>query len=395
MTVSSVNGKTGAVVLTPSDVGAAAAGQSPNLFNPDAPGVALDSYIASNGAVQALSGYTATDFFPVSAGQHYAVSFMRNVGWYRPDGSHISTVDNGWQSPSTVVQAPAGAAQARVTFPTRARTRMQVSAGAHFGDYQPFLQQGLVGDALRSAQVASELEALRPPSGLHRLRAVGPFRQDLTVVVVADSTANDDNDWVRLWLAQWAADLPVGVGITYRSWGTSPAGWRPEEVLRVGADATVTVWNGAIAGSTLAGHDPDSAKYAAPAGPGVLILSMGHNYNSEPAHLFAALLDEWLLRWHDQRPGCAVVAVSQNPRFSPATNIPAHRDRQAALREWAHRRRFDYVPVFEAFAAEPDGGQSLIHADGIHPSNPPAGQETNPTYGAVFWADRVLPETVA
>ena len=74
-----------------------------------------------------------------------------------------------------------------------------------------------------------------------------------------------------------------------------------------------------------------------------------------------------------------MLVVSQNPQFPPAAGVSTHRARQAAQRIWALDTGYDYVPVFEAFTAEPDGGQSLVSADGVHTT----------TAGSTFWADVV------
>ncbi len=68
---------------------------------------------------------------------------------------------------------------------------------------------------------------------------------------------------------------------------------------------------------------------------------------------------------------CPVVISSQNPEF-PATDVDAarisrHLAIQSAIRGQARARGWGYVPVYEAFAAQADGGKALVQPDGIHP----------------------------
>lgn len=153
----------------------------------------------------------------------------------------------------------------------------------------------------------------------------------------------------------------------------------------------LSVWNGAIGGAKFATYN--SAKRAAMFGGktiDLLILSMGHNNTNQTPDAFTAEVEAWVQEWLTDHPETkAVMWVSQNPQFPPAANPVAHRDRQLAARLLARRKGWDYIPAFEAYAARPDGGASLVKADGIHPTMPtfPA---TTGDFGSVVTAEVML-----
>lgn len=150
---------------------------------------------------------------------------------------------------------------------------------------------------------------------------------------------------------------------------------------------TLAVHNAAIAGGSLATFD--ATKRAAMFGSldvNVLIFAMGHNNGTQSPAAFTAEVAAWLTAWRSEHPGSAILISTQNPQVAPSTGIAAHRDRQAALRTWAKARGYDYIPTFEAFTAQPDGGAALVGTDGVHPTTPPVGTLTG-TYGSVLWAD--------
>lgn len=155
------------------------------------------------------------------------------------------------------------------------------------------------------------------------------------------------------------------------------------------APPTLAVHNGAIGGGKLAVQftQPNLDAMFVGITPDVLILAIGHNNGTQSAGGFTDEVAAWLTAWRQRYPNCAVIISTQNPQVSPASGVIPHRDRQAALRGWAKRQGHDYIPAFEAFAAQPDGGASLI-SDGVHPTTPPSG--TTGEYGSVLWADTAV-----
>lgn len=145
--------------------------------------------------------------------------------------------------------------------------------------------------------------------------------------------------------------------------------------------------NGAVGGVTLAYQQSRLATMFPTSEPiDVLILTTGHNYGTMTGAAFTAALESFLTDWFALHPASDVLLTSQNPQFAPAPSPAAHAERQAALRAWAAKSGYEYLPVFERFVAEPDGGVSLVGADGIHPTTPPVG-DLSVWSGARLWAD--------
>lgn len=151
------------------------------------------------------------------------------------------------------------------------------------------------------------------------------------------------------------------------------------------------VWNGAIAGARISSFDMTRINSMF-SGKSIdtLLLSLGHNNGAQSGEAFAEELEQWLVLWKSLHPETkSFIWVSQNPQFPPAGSIVAHRNRQFAIRT-AHRRLgIDYVSGYESISSQPDGGASLVIADGIHPSTPPSGVIEG-EYGAVIMADAIL-----
>lgn len=131
--------------------------------------------------------------------------------------------------------------------------------------------------------------------------------------------------------------------------------------------------NGATAGKTLAYFTTRVDEMFPAVTPiDVLFVTDGHNHGAASSATFLTGVTDFLTAFAVNHPDAAIVFVSQNPEFAPAGNVAAHANRQRALRDWAQANGHEYLPVFEAFAAQPDGGASLVKADGIHPTTPPA-----------------------
>lgn len=123
----------------------------------------------------------------------------------------------------------------------------------------------------------------------------------------------------------------------------------------------------------------------------VMIVSAGHNYGGRPVPQFLSEVQAFVTAYRAQHPESLILVTSQNPRFSPASagSITDHAMRQAALRRWARESGFEYVPAFERFSAESDGGASLVLSDGIHPTTPPSG-DLGVQSGSRTWAEALL-----
>lgn len=149
------------------------------------------------------------------------------------------------------------------------------------------------------------------------------------------------------------------------------------EALGVGTpEQTVTVYNASEPGSRL---DYQSARLATvlPEAPDLAILSSCHNYGSTAPAAYVSAVEAFVDQVRDLHPGTGIAVSSQNPQKSPAANRTSHAARLVALRTAALRKGWGYVPAFEAFRAQADRGESLIAADGVHPT----------AAGSALWED--------
>jgi lysophospholipase L1-like esterase len=137
-----------------------------------------------------------------------------------------------------------------------------------------------------------------------------------------------------------------------------------------GAYTGLEVWNAAVGGTTLT-HQKDRLATMYPAGTAFdwLLVTGGHNNGTQEPATFITEVDAFVTAFKAAHPETLIVVSSQNPQFAPATTVTAHARRQAALRDYAMAKGYEYLPVFEAFTNQPDGGASLVNpADGVHPT---------------------------
>lgn len=143
---------------------------------------------------------------------------------------------------------------------------------------------------------------------------------------------------------------------------------------RIDPPRTLTAYNGSIAGSTLTDQQALlGAMFPAPLD--LLFISSSHNYGADTAATYTAKLDLFIRAALALHPSAGIVIGSQNPKFSPFSGDQRdnHRTRCRAARTYALAHGYGYLPVMEAFDAEPDGGASGILPDGLHPN--PAGSD--------------------
>ena len=152
------------------------------------------------------------------------------------------------------------------------------------------------------------------------------------------------------------------------------------------------VWNGAVAGSNLPYQQTRMELLYPAATPfDILIVSGGHNKGTTSAADFITEVDAFIDAFKAAHPETLILVSSQNPQFAPAPYVAAHAARQAAWRAYAMENGYEYLPVFEAFAAQSDGGASLVQSDGIHPTYPGMPNATAGIWnldwsGSVLWA---------
>ena len=166
---------------------------------------------------------------------------------------------------------------------------------------------------------------------------------------------------------------------------------RVEEPLRGGEFSEAVMWNGAIAGARVSTFDEKKIEEMfGEKNIDVLFVSLGHNNGGQDPTSFVNEITDWVNMWRRKHPETkGVVWVSQNPQFKPAINPVPHIKRQAAIRLSRDLIGLEYVPASEDFISRPDGGASLVNADGIHPTTPPVGS-VDGDFGAVITAKAMM-----
>lgn len=148
------------------------------------------------------------------------------------------------------------------------------------------------------------------------------------------------------------------------------------------ADVTLRAYDGSQSATTFAEYQMPRLARMIPEAPDLVILSSCHNYTTMTPLAYVTEVEELVQQIRDLYPYAGILASSQNPRFAPANFQAEHLDRLQALRVWARKRGYGYLPALEAFLVQPDKGQSRVLADGIHPTTTFADDTT----GSGLWA---------
>lgn len=195
---------------------------------------------------------------------------------------------------------------------------------------------------------------------------------DTTVVLLGDSTGNDEGEWFTRLLADAGDELDVTV--IYREWDRDRSQYGPPRTLVEGGPTWV-VYNGSVAGATADDHIGRFDRVV-PERPDVLLVSDGHNYGDDTGTQLADDLDR-LLGTVDRRwTGVAVAVMAQNPQRPPAVGVDPHAARMKSLPRYADERGITLVPVFESWPGG-EAARRLVEDDGVHPSSG----------GSRLWAD--------
>lgn len=174
------------------------------------------------------------------------------------------------------------------------------------------------------------------------------------VVVLGDSTGDDDGEWVHLW----AQSLGVERGAELVRWGAGTDGYGSPETLG-GVAPDVTIWNGSVSGSR-ASYALDRLDRMLPGGGADLVLlSYGHNHTPDDVAEVAALIETV----RGRTPGAVVVVVLQNPQIGDS-NAPV-RETVATL---AAEHDVATIGVDEAFLRDGRPLEALL-VDLVHPSD--------------------------
>jgi len=197
-------------------------------------------------------------------------------------------------------------------------------------------------------------------------------------------TANDTT--VNYTLTSGAATAVAAMtGIGFRSTLTTMKIVSIRAVPAASANPLLTMLNNSKAGTTLS-YQTGKLAMMFPLTPDVVLIGSSHNEAAQTSDAHTAEIQAFITAVKGYAPNAAVVLVGQNPRISPATNVTAHAARVKALREFARKNGYGYLPIYENFISRPDGGASYIDTDGIHPTGPASTSIGNLTTGYEFAA---------
>lgn len=144
--------------------------------------------------------------------------------------------------------------------------------------------------------------------------------------------------------------------------------------------------NGAVPGSTIL-YQKTRIATMWPTKPDILLISTGHNDVKFSPTDFLANIDSFLAACSAQWGSLPKILISsQNREKDPSVNKDFHARRQAAFRQYAMSKGYQYLPEYELSLTLAD---STITADGVHPTTPAAWPLTagdTTVYGSVEWA---------
>ena len=300
-------------------------------------------------------------------------------------------VDPGTFTPGVEPASPAWEAIAAVATDTAATaSALAVSASATAAT--------AATDAATATVVAasSRSEAATAAANTYRLLAkLGRGVEDVSVLVIGDSTGNETVEWVRLWLGSFAPRFPAYTMI-YHLWdATGDAGYdtgsAPAAVtVQTGTGArTLHLWNFAVSGS--------STRYClgsrwvlgvAATNPDLVMVSHGHNESAFGVAAVAAWRGQYLALTEslaEEFPQAAITCVMQNPETA---NTDQQR-RAVIYQQLASSRGYGIIDVQRAFL---DTGNYAAYTkvDGVHPTT--SFDAPSPD-GSALWASVVLAAT--
>lgn len=112
-------------------------------------------------------------------------------------------------------------------------------------------------------------------------------------------------------------------------------------------------------------------------------LNSSHNEAWTTGPALNSLWSAWITAVKARLPFAALVAMTQNPRYSPASNIREMNIRHGQIAAIARQNGIGVIDTFKAFVADPRGS-ALIATDGIHPTH-----NVGDNQGALLWASVV------
>jgi lysophospholipase L1-like esterase len=193
--------------------------------------------------------------------------------------------------------------------------------------------------------------------------------REFVVVVLGDSTGNEQGEWVDRAFRMLAEELDRP--LIEHPWNVQSARYADPVTVNSAADgAPIIVWNGSASGKTAA-YSLDNYDRLVPQQPDVLFLNHGLNNVRRPDGVGAEFSDV-LTRTEQNWPrSVGYAALLENPRFDDWAT--AHDAVLDGVRSWLAERPFVLgIDVHDAYLAREDVA-TLLTVDLLHPS--PAGSQ--------------------
>lgn len=211
-----------------------------------------------------------------------------------------------------------------------------------------------------------------PIPGMSEVHSLLRSSEDLDIVIVSDSTADELSEWPALWGQEMSADHAV----TLNRWISSRSEYQPNPISVDGPSRQI--WNCAVSG-----WRPENFYYmiegCLPADPSFVIISLGHNNNSDPTQAVPQL-EVLLGRIRYLTPTeVPIVITLQNPETAPARIANAEAVIEAQ-REWAQANDYPIIDAYDAFMNAPHTVDVYLKSDGLHPNEA----------GSQLWAATVI-----
>jgi hypothetical protein len=210
---------------------------------------------------------------------------------------------------------------------------------------------------------------------------------DVSILIIGDSTGNEATEWPRLTAATLAARYPAYT-VIYHLWDitggvaydTGAAGAATTVQTGTGSH-TLHIWCCATSGQTTAYvlGSRWTAAVVTPA-PDLVLISLGHNEGTTASGVTAVTWRTRMLMLTEaiaaQHPLAAICLVLQNPRGDGVTDQQA---RARTYRELAALCGYGIIDAQSAFLAVTGYASTHVGGDFIHPT----------TTGSTLWADEV------
>lgn len=188
----------------------------------------------------------------------------------------------------------------------------------------------------------------------------------LVVAHCSDSTGYRSDQFFELAWKDMMARLWPERSARVKRWDKESSSYSAWEDWQTGTAPGVDFYNGGAPGTTPEYH---LARLAAmyPVKPDLMVINHMHNFAENlSTSACLAIIQKFVDDLTALRGKFGVVVNSQNPRFGEYAR-PVHAERIVALRDYAAKQGWGYIPSYEAFSELPDEGRSLL-LDDLHPA---------------------------